>query len=112
MLTGIGMVADVPSLRLATSESVSADCPTGTAPSGNGNAPCHWPGPVRARPIVCVPICSFTAVAFDVVTALIRTGVPFETPMKGVTVRSIKPSLLDLNIYKNRETLAGSTEYE
>jgi hypothetical protein len=25
MLTGIGMVADVPSLRLATSESVSAD---------------------------------------------------------------------------------------
>jgi len=73
------MVAEVPSLRLATRESVSADCLTGTAPRGNGNAACHCPTPVWARLIVCVPTCAFTELALEVVTTATRTGAPFET---------------------------------
>jgi hypothetical protein len=53
-LTGIGTVADVPSLRLATSESCSVDCPMGTALSGNGKAACHCPAPVCAARVDAV----------------------------------------------------------
>ena len=79
MLIGTGTDADDPSERVATRSAETVVCPTGTAASGNGNVACHCPSPVWLNPIVCVPICSFSAVAFVVVTAAARTDVPFAT---------------------------------
>src|SRR5579884_2546648 len=78
-LIGTGSVDDVPSVRAATSAVEMVVWPGDNADAGNGNVPCHWPGPVWPREIVTVPIDNLQDVALVVVIAATRTDVPFTT---------------------------------
>ena len=51
-----GIVADVPSLRLATIAAVTLLCPELSAPAGKGKVTNHLPGPVWPRLMLCEPI--------------------------------------------------------